>query len=570
MEYETLFQQKNQEEPPCLCFPIKTLTAANGTALTPIPYKEGEWRGSAMRKCPAYAQVPKSLLRPHEKLRVLFLYQELTYARQCGAMLCGVAHQREFTGDDQDEPFFLEFPQDLLPDEEPDLTENQLISAPLSILSNGSESSSFPDHLRNALATTDSLLLYGGDNLPISYDELHQFLNFAKNRDLFIALKQGNCPNSWVDNLTFEHDFLLCPVGINDTAYQKRLFRAQAKAEGITLAPSINLTQVLNQLKAIRGPRFEETDFQQLLQKTKRQHGTTLNTTQLLLKPYSHSQNSAKLALEKLVDRKFLQEEVRRILAYRLYQKRMILKGASAVPPYCHLAFAGPPGTCKSQTARLIAQILQEEGCGSGAFLEVGREGLIGGYLGQTSLKVEQAFQKAKGGVLFIDEAGALVSHDTNRDIFVEEAVNALVRHMELSPDTMVIFATYEKEMEQLLSSNPGLRSRIARVVHFDGYSSQSLWNILVRLAEDRGVEISSQGETLAKDYFELLKERSGESFGNGREARRLLETAMEELALRVVGTTNSNDTLLTAQDLEQAVQRLRPRQKPRNKIGFS
>ena len=567
MDYKIMVQPEIQNEAPCLCFPIKTTTAANGTALTPIPYEERDWRSAAMEKCPAYSQIPKFLLRPRKNLRVLFLYQELTYARQCGAMLCSLAHEQEPADDDS---FFQEFSQEYLPDEEEDLTQNQLISVPLSILSSGKESSTFPDHLRNALATTESLLLYGEDNLNIAYDELHQFLNFAKNRDIFIALKQGNCPNSWVDNLTFEHDFLLCPVGSNHIAYQRKLFRAMAKAEGVTLAPSVNLTLVINQLKAIRGNRFEETDFQLLLQKTKRQHGTTLNTAHLLLKPYSHSKNAGKLALEKLVDRTFLKDEVQRILAYRMYQQRMRLKGLHTAPPYCHLAFAGPPGTCKSQTARLIAQILQEEGCGSGAFLEVGREGLIGGYLGQTSLKVEQAFQKAKGGVLFIDEAGALISHDANHDIYVEEAVNALVRHMELSPDTMVIFATYEKEMEQLLSSNPGLRSRIARVIHFDGYSSQTLWEILLRLAEDRGVTVSPQGEAVAKEYFQFLKKSSGESFGNGREARKLLEAAMEELALRVMSATETNDTLLTIADLEQAVQRLRPRQEPRRKIGFS
>ena len=92
-----------------------------------------------------------------------------------------------------------------------------------------------------------------------------------------------------------------------------------------------------------------------------------------------------------------------------------------------NLAFSGAPGTCKSVVARLMARIMQEQGYGTGAYVEAGREDLIGEYLGQTSPKIAQLFERAKGGVLFIDEAGALVKQE--KDLYVAEAVNAFKKN---------------------------------------------------------------------------------------------------------------------------------------------
>lgn len=189
-------------------------------------------------------------------------------------------------------------------------------------------------------------------------------------------------------------------------------------------------------------------------------------------------EDTALQRLEKLIGLREVKDALRRIIAITDLENRRA--GAELpTPPRCrNLVFSGESGTCKSVTARLLAQALQECGASSGAFVEAGREQLIGRYMGATSPMVAKLFERARGGVLFIDEAGALISHG-GEDYYAEEAVNALVRHMELCPETTVIFATYPDEADTLLGQNPGLSSRIARVISFPSYTDAELCDIL-------------------------------------------------------------------------------------------
>ncbi len=243
---------------------------------------------------------------------------------------------------------------------------------------------------------------------------------------------------------------------------------------------------------------------------------------------------------------------LRRQLASAVLEKRRRDSGKSVRPACRSLAFAGPPGTGKSVTARLAARILREEGCGTGRFVEAGREQLIGTYLGQTSPKIAELFEEARGGVLFIDEASALL--DGGGDIYAVEAVNALVRHMELEPETMVILATYPGEMERLLSSNPGLKSRIACVLNFSSYDDAQLWEIFQGFAREAEYALPEGAEAVCRDFFSELRRKEAERFGNGRDARRLFEGAVEELALRGL---NTQEQTLSLQDLKTAAERI-------------
>lgn len=148
------------------------------------------------------------------------------------------------------------------------------------------------------------------------------------------------------------------------------------------------------------------------------------------------------------------------------------------------------------------------------------------------------------------------------------EAVNALVRHMELHPETLVIFATYPGEMERLLSSNPGLSSRVAQVLDFPDYDDETLWKILGHLARQDGFALPEMGKAACLDFFQKLRKQKEDCFGNGREARRLFQGAVEEMALRTLSEEGA-DTL-TISDLEQAACRLLQSGKtPRRSIGF-
>jgi SpoVK/Ycf46/Vps4 family AAA+-type ATPase len=132
------------------------------------------------------------------------------------------------------------------------------------------------------------------------------------------------------------------------------------------------------------------------------------------------------------------------------------------------MIFTGNPGTAKTTVARLVAQILKENGIlSNGNLYEVGRSNLVGKYVGHTAPLVRDAFNLAQGSVLFIDEAYSLV--DDSPGSFGDEAINTIVQEMENRRDDMVvIFAGYPKPMEEFLNRNEGLRSRIAFHVAFD------------------------------------------------------------------------------------------------------
>lgn len=250
-----------------------------------------------------------------------------------------------------------------------------------------------------------------------------------------------------------------------------------------------------------------------------------------------------------------VKQTLRRRLAAAALEDHRRQRGLKVEPACRNMAFSGPPGTGKSVTARLAARILREEG----------REQLIGSYLGQTSPMVAELFQRAKGGVLFIDEAGALL--DDGQDTYAAEAVNALVRHMELEPETTVIFATYPGEMERLLASNPGLSSRVAQVLDFPGYDDGILWDIFQGFARREGYALPEGTRELCDAFFAELRQRKGERFGNGREARRLYQGAVEEMALRVL---EGQEEALVLADLEEASKRLLAQPgKERRSIGF-
>ena len=144
-------------------------------------------------------------------------------------------------------------------------------------------------------------------------------------------------------------------------------------------------------------------------------------------------------------------------------QKRLSKKGVDIGKNTMHMVFTGNPGTAKTTTARLIAEILKDEGVlSSGVFVEAGRADLIGQYVGHTAPKVKKKFEDAMGGVLFIDEAYSL-NDGEHRGSFGDEAINTIVQEMDnRREDIIVIFAGYPDEMKSFIERNPGMSSRIA------------------------------------------------------------------------------------------------------------
>ncbi|WP_460343020.1 AAA family ATPase [Actinoallomurus acanthiterrae] len=223
-----------------------------------------------------------------------------------------------------------------------------------------------------------------------------------------------------------------------------------------------------------------------------------------------------------------------------------------------HMVFAGAPGTGKTTVARLYGRLLAALGAvPTGQFTEVSRGELVGQVLGETTQKTTAVFKKALGGVLFIDEAYTLSRRFGTGTDFGQEAIDALVKLMEDHRDEIVVIvAGYSAEMREFLAANPGLKSRISRTIEFENYSPAELTSMTEALAAQYGFRLTEQAQASLVAHFQRV--RRDETFGNGREARRVFEAAVEHQALRLSsqdGPASSEDlTLLLPEDFDGVV----------------
>ena len=243
---------------------------------------------------------------------------------------------------------------------------------------------------------------------------------------------------------------------------------------------------------------------------------------------------SSSQMLAQLIGLKDVKEQVRKIAAFARMKKDMETLGRASVPVALNMEFVGNPGTAKTTVARILAGIFKEIGIlSSSQIVEAGRADLVAGYIGQTAINVKSVFKRARGKLLFIDEAYSLAS-DSQRD-FGYEAVNTIVQEMENSrSDTVVVFAGYPEEMENFFSMNPGLRSRVPFRISFPDYSTDEMAQIVTLEAQKRGFSLCPRALEKAVSLCGEAKHRS--DAGNGRFCRNLVENAILGYALRVYG----------------------------------
>ncbi len=205
---------------------------------------------------------------------------------------------------------------------------------------------------------------------------------------------------------------------------------------------------------------------------------------------------------------------------------------ASAVPSL-HMSFTGNPGTGKTTVALRMAEILHRlEFVRKGHLIAVTRDDLVGEYVGHTAPKTKEALKKARGGVLFIDEAYYLHKPENERD-YGSEAIETLLQVMEDERDDLVvILAGYKDRMDRFFQNNPGMHSRIAHHMDFPDYTVEELLEIAALMLREQQYRLSEEAEETFREY--ILRRMEQPNFSNARSVRNALDRARLRQASRL------------------------------------
>ncbi len=204
--------------------------------------------------------------------------------------------------------------------------------------------------------------------------------------------------------------------------------------------------------------------------------------------------------------------------------------------------FLGNPGTGKTSVARVLGNVFKAMGIlEKGHLVEVDRSSLVGQYIGETAQKTDKIIEDAMGGLLFIDEAYTLVKKGGSGQDFGQEAIDTLLKRMEdKAGQFAIIVAGYPDEMNDFLSSNPGMKSRFNHYFNFEDYNPDEMIEIFRGMAkkEDYTVEANAQ-DGLKKELIEIYRKRD-KTFGNARFVRNLFNDAKLQLSKRYLGLPES------------------------------
>ncbi|WHY89395.1 AAA family ATPase [Neobacillus cucumis] len=247
-----------------------------------------------------------------------------------------------------------------------------------------------------------------------------------------------------------------------------------------------------------------------------------IEKTENMISPY--------VKLGRLIGLESLKDEIQSLISFVKMQQYRRKQQLPTVPIQLHAVFTGNPGTGKTTVAQIYAELLRD--CGilkRGHLIVASRADFVAGYVGQTAGKTKKKIREALGGVLFIDEAYSLLGHSSHD--FGKEVIDTLVDEMtKQNENLVVVLAGYPNEMDHLLESNPGLRSRFKKFFLFPDYSPEELLAIMEAYAEGFQYQIISEARELLKDTLDAKKFN-----GNGRFATNLVDEMIQAQALRLM-----------------------------------
>ncbi|MFV0561399.1 MAG: AAA family ATPase [Enterococcus sp.] len=253
--------------------------------------------------------------------------------------------------------------------------------------------------------------------------------------------------------------------------------------------------------------------------------------------------------LDTLVGLREVKQQVSDLMAFNQIQNLRTKNGLKKSDKTLHMAFLGNPGTAKTTVARIIGRMYKSIGLLSkGHFIEASRTDLIAEYQGQTANKVKKLIQKARGGVLFIDEAYSL-TENSNGDSYGKESLTELTKALEdYRDDLVVIVAGYPDLMDSFFKSNPGLKSRFNTFIHFYDYSLEELLGIFKYLCDKNEYIVDDSTFDRVREYLQNEVENKSSDFSNGRMVRNLFDDIVMRQSKRLVnsGVVPTKENLMT------------------------
>jgi SpoVK/Ycf46/Vps4 family AAA+-type ATPase len=287
-------------------------------------------------------------------------------------------------------------------------------------------------------------------------------------------------------------------------------------------------------------------------------HYTFLNKEDFSLKKGERKESPSD-QLDRLIGLDSIKEEMKSLISFVKMQQFRRSNGLPTVPIQLHAVFTGNPGTGKTTVAKIYAAFLKE--CGilkRGHLIVASRADFVAGYMGQSAGKTKKKIREALGGVLFIDEAYSLIASGPTGGDYGKEVIDTLVDEMtKHNENLVVVLAGYPNEMDKLLGSNPGLRSRFKKYFIFPDYNQGELLAIMEAYAGSYQYQLTDDARKL---LIEMINVEA--ISGNGRFATNLVDEMIQAQAMRLMSSEQDPDLVAKAlfleeEDISNAIQKV-------------